>query len=167
MLPGVNEIEAFWAEFAAAVGVDAPYEATAFAETSPDLATELGLLVRDGPKRATAGVWAEYEAEGEPLPAPGAYWVVVDGKGTPLCVTRTTRVELRRFGDIDEQFAWEEGEGDRTLAYWRNAHIGYLASIGIDAGDDTLVVLEWFEQVWPNPDGPASPLSPGVTNPVA
>jgi len=157
MLPGMNEVEAFWAEFAAATGADAPYEATAFAETSPNLATELGLLVRDGPKRATAGVWAEYEAEGEPLPAPGAYWVVVDGKGTPLCITRTTRVTLRRFGDVDEQFAWEEGEGDRSLAYWREAHLNYLASIGDEVDDDTLLVLEWFEQVWPHPDGPASP----------
>jgi uncharacterized protein YhfF len=156
MLAHVSEVEAFWEQFAAAVGVDAPYEPTAFAETSPDLATELGRLVLDGPKRATAGVWAEYQAEGEPLPAPGAYWVILDGKGAPLCITRTTRVELRPFGEVDEQFAWEEGEGDRSLAYWREAHLAYLTSIGIEVDDDTLLVLEWFEQVWPHPDGSAS-----------
>ncbi len=148
----MNPVEAFWAEFAAATGVDAPYQPTAFAETSPVLATELGRLVRDGPKRATAGVWAEYQAESEPLPAVGAYWVVLNGEGNPLCIIRTTRVELRRFGDVDEQFAWDEGEGDRTLAYWREAHLDYLASVGIRVDDDTLMVLEWFEQVWPHPD---------------
>ena len=156
----MNTVEAFWAEFAAATGIEAPFEPTAFAEGSPALATELGRLVRDGPKRATAGVWAEYEAEGEPLPAPGAYWVVVDGEGSPLCITRTTRVELRRFGDVDEQFAWEEGEGDRSLTYWREAHLRYLASVGIDVDDDTVMVLEWFEQVWPRPGRPADPTSP-------
>jgi len=158
----VNPIEAFWTEFAAATGVDAPFEATAFAEGSPSLATELGRLVRDGPKRASAGVWAEYQSEGEALPAAGAYWVVVDGEGSPLCIIRTTRVELRRFGDVDEQFAWDEGEGDRGLPYWREAHLDYLASVGIDVGDDTLMVLEWFEQVWPRPDRPAGPTSPGA-----
>jgi uncharacterized protein YhfF len=158
----VNPVEAFWAEFVAATGIDAPFAPTAFAEGSPSLATELGRLVRDGPKRATAGVWAEYRAEGEPLPAVGAYWVVVDGEGNPLCIIRTTRVELRRFGAVDEQFAWEEAEGDRSLAYWREAHLGYLASVGIDLDDDTLMVLEWFEQVWPRPDRPARPTSPGA-----
>ena len=145
----MTDTAAFWAEFAAAAGVAAPYEVGAFAETRPELATELALLVRDGPKRATTGVWAEYEAEGEPLPQPGAYWVVLDGERSPVCIVRTTRVELRRFGEVDEQFAWDEGEGDRSLAYWREAHIGYLASVGITIDDDTLVVLEWFELVWP------------------
>lgn len=145
----MTDAAAFWAEFATATGVAAPYEAGAFAEASPELSTELALLVRDGPKRATTGVWAEYEAEGEPLPQPGAYWVVLDGERSPVCIVRTTRVELRRFGDVDEQFAWDEGEGDRSLAYWRQAHIGCLASVGITIDDGTLVVLEWFELVWP------------------
>lgn len=158
----MNSVESFWARFVAATGIDAPYAPTAFAETSPSLATELARLVRDGPKRATAGVWAEYQAEDEPLPAVGAYWVVVDGEGNPLCVIRTTRVELRRFGEVDEQFAWEEGEGDRTLAYWRAAHLAYLASVGLEIDDDTLMVLEWFEQVWPYPDRPDGVTAPGA-----
>lgn len=150
-------IEAFWAGFAAATGVAAPYAVTAFAEESPDLATELARLVRDGPKRATTGLWSEYAAQGEPLPERGAYWVVVDGKGAPVCIVRTTEVELRPFGEVDEQFAWDEGEGDRTLAYWRVAHVRHLASVGIDIDDDTLVVLERFELVWPPAKKPSSP----------
>jgi uncharacterized protein YhfF len=148
----MTDIAAFWAEFASATGVAASYETAAFAEASPELATALALLVRDGPKRATTGVWDEYEAEGEPLPEPGAYWVVLDGQGTPVCIVRTTRIELRRFGDVDEQFARDEGEGDRSLAYWRRAHLDYLASVDIAVDDDTLVVLEWFELVWPPAD---------------
>ena len=60
-------IEAFWAEFVAATGIDGEYEAWAFGnpKTMPELSTELALLVRDGPKRATAGLLAEYEEEGE------------------------------------------------------------------------------------------------------
>jgi uncharacterized protein YhfF len=73
-----------------------------------------------------------------------------------VCIVRTTRVELRRFGEVDEPFAWDEGEGDRSLAYWREAHIGYLASVGITIDDDTPVVLEWFELVWPRAGSTAS-----------
>ena len=39
-------------------------------------------------------------------------------------------MEVRRFGDVDAQFAWTEGEGDRTLEYWREAHIRFFAAEG-------------------------------------
>src|SRR5206468_2949865 len=86
-------------------------------------ATELGLLVRDGPKRATASLRSAYE-DGEPIPRAGELSVILDGDGDPLCVIRTTHVEIRRFADVDEEFAWAEGEGDRSLAYWRRAPTG-------------------------------------------
>ena len=126
----MTDVAIFWAEFAAAAGVGAPHVAGAFAEATPELANELALRVSDGPKWATPGVWAEYEAGGEPLPEPGGYWVVLDGEGAPVCAPRTTRVELRRLGEVDEQFARDEGERDRSLVHWREAHIGCPTSIG-------------------------------------
>ena len=142
-------IEEFWKAFVADTGIDGDYSAWAFGrESRPDLATELGLLVRDGPKRATAGVLAEYESEGEPLPKPGELSIILDGAGTPLCVIRTTEVLTSRFGDVDERFAWDEGEGDRTLEWWRNAHAEFFAQEGQQIDDDTMMVLERFELVW-------------------
>ena len=88
--------------------------------------TELGLLVRDGPKRATASLASAYEP-GEQFPAVGDLSVILDGAGAPLCVIRITDVETRRFGDVDEEFAWTEAEGDRSLAHWRQAHIEFFA----------------------------------------
>jgi uncharacterized protein YhfF len=35
----------------------------------------------------------------------------------------------RRFDEVDEQFAFDEGEGDRSLAYWRGAHQRYFARL--------------------------------------
>ena len=102
--------------------------------------TELGLLVRDGPKRATASLKSAYEP-GEQFPAVGDLSVILDGAGVPLCVIRTTDVETRRFGDVDEEFAWTEAEGDRSLAHWRQAHIEFFASHGADVTDDDEVVL--------------------------
>jgi uncharacterized protein YhfF len=50
---------------------------------SPEMAEELGALVIAGTKRATAGLVWEYEAEGAALPQPGAYEIVLDGRGEP------------------------------------------------------------------------------------
>lgn len=150
-------IEAFWAEFVEATGIDGPYEAWAFGDPSlPDLATELALLVRDGPKRATASLASEYEEEGEKLPEAGDLSLILDGEGEPVCVIRTTKVEVRRFGDVDEAFAWDEGEGDRTLDWWRRAHLWFFEQQGVPVDDDTDMVLERFELLWPSsasPDG--------------
>ena len=41
------------------------------------------------------------------------------GAAQPRCVIETTEVTYRRFDDVDAAFAYEEGEGDRSLAYWR------------------------------------------------
>jgi len=48
-------------------------------------------------------------------------WVIsliVDGNGEPLCIIELTEVEIKPFNAVDEQFAFEYGEGDRTLAFW-------------------------------------------------
>jgi molybdopterin-guanine dinucleotide biosynthesis protein A len=139
-------VEAFWAEFVAATGIDGPHTAWGFGSDAA-MATELGLLVRDGPKRATAGLRSEYEP-GEPLPEPGDLSVILDGEGTPLCVIRTAAVEIRPFGEVDEEFAWMEGEGDRSLEYWRRAHIEFFAFQGVEVTDADEVVLERFELLW-------------------
>jgi uncharacterized protein YhfF len=141
-------VERFWAEFAAATGIDGDHTAWGFGDT-PEMLTELGLLVRDGPKRATASLRSWYADDGEPMPEVGDLSVILDGEGAPLCVIRTTRVEVRRFGDVDEEFAWTEGEGDRSLAYWREEHIRFFAAEGRPVEEDTEVVLQRFEVLWP------------------
>ena len=141
-------IESFWAEFAAATGVGAGYEAWAFGlDSDPAFATGLARLVIDGPKRATAGVLSDYGDE--PLPRVGDYSVILDGAGDPVCIIRTTELSIKPFADVDEAFAWDEGEGDRTLEWWRRAHTDFFARMGIQVNDDTDMILERFELVWP------------------
>jgi uncharacterized protein YhfF len=140
-------VERFWQQFVDETGVDGPYTASAFGSD----ATALGLLVRDGRKRATASNYSWYRDDGEPMPQVGDLSVVLDGEGEPLCVIRTTGVEVRRFGDVDAEFAWTEGEGDRSLAYWREAHIAFFAAEGRPVDDNSDVVLERFELLWPAP----------------
>jgi uncharacterized protein YhfF len=88
----------------------------------PHLAERLGSLVLDGRKTATC--WAV--SEGVKKTEVGKLMVMLDGAGRPRAVIETVELTQRRFDEVDEQFANDEGEGDRTLPYWRAAHRNYF-----------------------------------------
>jgi len=124
-----------------------------------ELGDSLAACVVDGPKRATAGsLWA-YEAEGEPIPVPGDHSVILDGHGVARCIIRTTRVDIVPFEQVDAAFAYDEGEGDRSLEYWREVHWAFftreLAELGREATPDMPVVCEHFEVVYRVPEAPS------------
>lgn len=145
-----DHIPRFWAEFVDATGMDGPYTAWAFGSpATPALSDKLAQLVRYGPKRATASLLGDYEREGEPLPQVDDLSVVLDSRGAPVCVIRTTDVTVRPFGEVDAVFARAEGEGDLSLAYWRTAHLRFWAGEEESVDDSTLVVCESFDLVWP------------------
>jgi uncharacterized protein YhfF len=83
--------------------------------------------------------------------------VVLDGDGQPVCVIRTTSVEVKPLNRVDAAFAWDEGEGDRSLAYWQQAHHRYFTRfcqrLGVPFADDLPAVFERFEVVWPQATG--------------
>jgi uncharacterized protein YhfF len=99
----------------------AEVESFAFGD-SPELADELLELVLIGNKTATC--WAA--KEGDKGVVVGKRWIVKDGQGRASAVLETIEVVRRRFGEIDAAFAHDEGEGDRTLADWREAHTDYF-----------------------------------------
>ena len=146
-------VRTFWRRFCLSEGMaeDRPYQAWAFGD-SPEMTDELAALVIDGPKRATAGLVADYEADGDPLPQAGDHSVILDGAGRPVAVIRATEVRVLPFAEVDEAFAFDEGEGDRTLAWWREAHWQFFArqcEVRGEVMDERQpVVLERFELVY-------------------
>ena len=101
---------------------------------NPALADELLDLVMKGVKTATCST------EDEPnTSSPGEQWVVLDSHGNPRCVIETTEVTYRKFGEVDAAFAHDEGEGDRSLAWWRDAHRRYFGRLGRFSEDMTLM----------------------------
>ena len=129
---------------------DARYEAEGFGD-SPQMADELGTLVADGTKTATCSALWEWEAEGSALPAMGEKTVVLDGSGKPLCIIETTEVKVRPYEEVDASFACEEGEGDRSLKYWQEAHWRFfsrtLPNIGREPAPDMPLVCERFRVI--------------------
>ncbi len=114
---------------------------------------ELAELTRTGVKTATAGAGPLYELEREPLPQVGEYSVILDSRDEAVCVIRTTRVYTVPFDQVSEEQAYREGEGDRTLAYWRRVHERFfrneLSEAGLEFSPSMPVVCEEFEEVYP------------------
>ena len=120
---------------------------------SARLADELLFEVTHGVKRATAELVAEYQAAGESIPQAGSHWIACDGAGQPRVVIRTTEVRIAPFTAVDEAFAWDEGEDDRTLESWQREHRKYwlrvCAARGVPWSENDDIVLERFSVVWP------------------
>jgi len=142
--------DALWAEFCAATGTTADYDVVAFARGSGQ-ETALAELVLSGRKRATVNLMRNYVA-GEPLPVIGGYVVTVDGEGKARCIWRTIELRVGPLNSVDERFAYDEGEGDRTREWWLNAHRAEFQAEAERRGlpfDDALeAVFERFVVVW-------------------
>lgn len=145
--------EDLWKEYARKAGIThMEYEAWAFG----DAADELAALTARGIKTATSSAFPLYGAEREPLPEAGEYSVILDSREQAVCVIRTERVCLTPFREVGEEHARREGEGDRSLVYWREVHERFFRQEMEEAGMrfdwDMPVVCEEFTCVYVSPD---------------
>lgn len=128
-------------------GINGKYEAWAFGDSADQLAD----LVLKGIKTATCSALCTYEAKKQPLPQVGEYNIILNSSKQAVCITRTTKVYIASFDEIGEAFAFREGEGDRTLDYWRKVHQEFfsneLKTIGKAFHSDMKLVCEEFEVV--------------------
>lgn len=155
-----DKIAAFWRAYQNTL--DAPDPAAPlprawyFCDNASD-AAELGDLVRRGIKTATASLGWVYEAQDEALPQVGELNIITNWEGDPLCIIETTGIAVRPFNEVEAAFAYDEGEGDRSLAYWREVHWRFFsrecAQIGRTPDLTMPVVCERFRLVYPAPAG--------------
>ncbi|MFI6843256.1 ASCH domain-containing protein [Kitasatospora sp. NBC_00085] len=117
------------------------------------LRDQLVAAVLSGAKTSTAGLLADYEHAGDPLPQVGVHSAVIDSDGRVVAVTETTDVRVVPLAEVDLQHALDEGEGYRTVAEWRAGHErfwqseqmrAFLGDPEFTVGDATPVVLERF-----------------------
>jgi uncharacterized protein YhfF len=76
-------------------------------------------------------------------------------------VLRSTELRIATFDDVDEAFADDEGEDDRTLESWRDGHRRYFTAEGSFAPDMDLYcerfrLIEVLERSAADPRGSAS-----------
>ena len=153
--PAREDIKAFMAEASTALGtaLPAPKDVFGFGGTNPVLTDKLLGLAIAGEKTATTS-W--------PVPDPmhwgvGDLSVILDGRGRPGAVMRTTSLVTCLFRDVEEEFALAEAEGDYES--YRTGHIWFYGQQkdGHLFGDDSTVLCERFEVIYPLKSGTPAP----------
>ncbi len=140
-----------WEEFCLKKNIDinTPYETWSFGGTEDDV-DKLAELVLQGKKFGTASSYDEYTLEDalEEVPKVGDYSVIINSKDEALCVVRDYDVYIRSFGDVPPFHAYAEGEGNRSLKYWRDVHREFfkncLDGTDITFNEESQVVCEKF-----------------------
>ncbi len=152
-----EKAEAFWQAF-----LDLGDHRERYGSAVPDVwhfcsnkedADDLLALVLQGPKRGTASLIESYERDGEEIPEVGCLSIVTDWAGNPGCVIETVKITRCPFGEVTEEMAAIEGEGDGSLSYWRRAHINAFGEEMKDWGktlsDDMEILFEEFRVLYP------------------
>ncbi len=102
----------------------------------------------NGQKRATAGLLKEdYQDENEPVEHVGEILVVVGNENEPLGKIQVTRVEIVPFGEVPDEFALAEAEGDLSGDDFRESHSKFWTACGYTLTPETPVVLCYFELI--------------------
>lgn len=143
--------EELWTKFCEKKGIDinTPYDAWAFCGGGP-VGDELADLVIKGTKFGTASSYDEYVFQNalDELPKVGSYSVILKDNGDAVCVIRDYEVYIKPFNEVSPFHAYAEGEGDRSLKYWRDVHTiffhDYCSEGNVPFSDTSLVVCEKF-----------------------
>ncbi len=151
--PKSPEVAAFWQAYRRARGVpEQDYDVCQMGDGS-ELAEELLQLILAGPKRATACLVRDVDAWRETMARVGGHVVVLDGADRPRAIWRSKTVDVKPLDQVDEAFAWDEGEGERTREDWLAMHVRYFTRCAKAEGfafDPSMpAVFERFVLVWP------------------
>ncbi|GEM81561.1 ASCH domain-containing protein [Vibrio superstes] len=118
-------------------------------EYNADLCTQ---LILSGEKRASCSMEYWYSHEGEVMPEVGHLQVVTNWQGEPICIIEISSVGICKYCDVTAEFAALEGEGDKSLAWWREAHWKFFSlecqELGIEPTQEMRLVLEHFKVVY-------------------
>lgn len=115
-------------------------------------ANECIVLVEKGIKRATATSLWWFEKNKEPLPKVGDLYIVTDWYGNAKAIIETTKVEKTSYNEITAEFAAAEGEGDKSLTYWKDVHKAYytreLKAYNEKFDENMMIVCEYFKTIY-------------------
>jgi uncharacterized protein YhfF len=87
-----------------------------------ELRRQLVAAVLAGEKTATSGLWSDFTADGDGVPAAGDRFVLHDFDDRPCAIVEVTDARRVPAREIDVAFAHDEGEGFESVEDWRVAH---------------------------------------------
>jgi len=113
-------------------------------------ANECANLVVKGIKQATSTSLWWFEKNHEELPKIEDLYIVTNWKGIAKAIIRTIKVEEVPFNEVTKKYAKIEGEGDKSLDYWKKTHWNYysreMQSSGEKPTENMIVICEQFKK---------------------
>lgn len=115
-------------------------------------ANECAELVVNGIKQATATSLWWYKKNNESLPEVGNQYIVTDWDGNAKAIIETTKIAPTPYSKVTSEFAQIEGEGDKSLEYWKRVHKAYyqreMEPYGEKFDENMIIVCEYFKTVY-------------------
>ena len=94
--------------------------------------------------------------EEDPLPQSGDYSIILNSKDEAVCVIQTTKTTVVPFDEVSKEHAYKEGDGDRSLAYWRAVHEEFFTKefeeTKTEFNGQTRILCEEFQVVYKTMD---------------
>jgi len=151
-----SSVESLWSEFLDKnpdnKGKEVPISFY-FCDNKKD-ADECANLVVKNIKRATATSLWWFEKNNEPLPKIGDQYIVTDWDGNAKSVIEVIKVKETPYNQITAEFAQTEGEGDKSLSYWKKVHKAYysreMEPFNEKFDENMIIVCEYFKTIYLN-----------------
>lgn len=149
----MNAVETYWKNFICGNPQykNREYSAWHFCDNKKS-ANKLADLVKDGIKKGTASLEKNYSFETEPLPEKGDISVIINWEQEPQCIIETVKILKYKFKDVPAEFAEIEGEGDKSLTYWKKVHLDFFTreakEYGFEFNEELYVICEEFKIVF-------------------
>jgi len=149
----MNKIETYWKKFLLenASYKERKFTSWHFCDNKKD-ADELAVLVKEGTKRATASLKKSYEMDSDPLPEKEEISIITNWEDEPQCIIEILEIHQYVFRDVPAEFAEIEGEGDKSLSYWKKVHREAFgreaAEYGYEFNEDLTVICEEFKVIY-------------------
>ncbi len=109
-------------------------------------------LILTGKKRAFSHSLLGLQYRNQKLPKIGDFTIITDNQGNAKCLLRTVAVRLKPYFSIRESYAKIEGEGDQSLAYWKQYHWEKieedLKQFNRVPRESMIMVCEYFDKVF-------------------
>ncbi|MBL4656881.1 MAG: ASCH domain-containing protein [Flavobacteriales bacterium] len=123
-----------------------------FCDNQPDADQCAELVVKEIKQATAASLWS-YEHADEVIPQNGDLFIVTNWAGEAKAIIRTSKIEQVPYHHISAEFARIEGEGDKSLEYWRKVHWDYFSREmkphQLEPSQNMIIVCEHFETLWP------------------
>ena len=122
-----------------------------FCDNKKDADACADLVVR-GVKKATSPSLWWFKTNGIDLPKVGDLFIITDWDGLAKAIIKTSRIDTIAFQNITERYAQTEGEGDKSLSYWKKTHWDYytreMKAYNTQPTPEMMIVCQQFRTIW-------------------